>query len=68
MCIHPYALLDSLDLVHEFHLCHPPDVLELPDRPDHRQRKTETARTEAAGTEAIKGGGALRARPPLLLQ
>ena len=38
-CIHLYDLLDVLDLVHELHLCHPPDVLELPDRPDHRQQK-----------------------------
>ena len=41
MCVHPYDLLDVLDLVlvHELHLCHPPDVLELRDRPDHRQQK-----------------------------
>ena len=24
-------LLDALDLIHEFHLCHPSDVLELLD-------------------------------------
>ena len=28
-----------MDLVHEFHLCHPPDVPELADRPDHRKEK-----------------------------
>ena len=33
--VHLYALLDVLDLVHELHLCHPPDVLELHGRPDH---------------------------------
>ena len=30
MCAHLYDLLDVLDLVHELHLRHPPDVLELP--------------------------------------
>ena len=39
MCIHVYVLLDVLDLVHELPLCYPPDVLELLDRPDHRQQK-----------------------------
>ena len=34
MGVHLYDLLDVLDLVDELHLCHPPDVLELPDRPD----------------------------------
>ena len=38
--VHLYYLLDVLDLVLELHLCHLPDVLELPDRPDH------TAETE----------------------
>ena len=36
---HLYDQLDVLNLVHELHLCDPPDVLELPDRPDHRQQK-----------------------------
>ena len=31
MCIHLYVLLDVLDLAHELHLCHPPDVLERVD-------------------------------------
>ena len=39
MCMHLYDLLEVLELVHELHLCHPPDVLELPDRPDHTQQK-----------------------------
>ena len=29
--VHLYDLLDVLDLLDELHLCHPPDVLELPD-------------------------------------
>ena len=36
-----YDLLDVLDLVHELHACHPPDVLELPDRLDHTQQHTK---------------------------
>ena len=31
MCIQLYDLLDVLGLVHELHLCHPPDVLERAD-------------------------------------
>ena len=31
MCIQFYDLLDVLDLVHELHFCHPPDVLERAD-------------------------------------
>ena len=31
MCIQLYDLLDGLDLVHELHFCHPPDVLERAD-------------------------------------
>ena len=39
---HLYDLLDVLDLGRELHVCHPHDVLELPDRPDrpdHTQQK-----------------------------
>ena len=39
MGVHLYDLLNVLDLAHELHLCHPPDVLELPGRPDHTQQK-----------------------------
>ena len=42
-CDHPYDLLNILDLLDGLHLCHPPDVLELPDRPDHT---TETGKTK----------------------
>ena len=28
----------TLDLVHELHLCHQPDVLELSDPPDHTEQ------------------------------
>ena len=64
MCIHLYDLLDVPDLVHEFHLCHPPDVLELLDRPDHT---TETETTAGIGTTREGTGTpfacALRATP-----
>ena len=36
---HLYDLLDVLDLVDELHLCHPPDVLELPDQTQQKQKQ-----------------------------
>ena len=31
---------------HEFHLCHPPGVLEVPDRPDQAQQKQKLLKQE----------------------
>ena len=39
LCGHLYGLLDVLDLLDELRLCHPPDVMELPARPDHITQK-----------------------------
>ena len=64
--IHLYDLLDVLDLLDELHLCHPPDVLELPGRPDHTQQKQKQQKQQQGLGQ--QRGRALRARPPLLLQ
>ena len=43
MCIQLYDLLDVLDLVHELHFCHPPDVLERAD-PEMRRGSNRSPR------------------------
>ena len=43
MCIQLYDLLDGLDLVHELHFCHPPDVLERAD-PEMRRGSNRSPR------------------------
>ena len=40
LCTHFQDLLEVLNLIHQLHLCHPHDVLELLGRPDdHTQQK-----------------------------
>ena len=65
MCIHLYDLLDVLDLVHELHLCHPPDLLELPDRSDHTHCSKRNRNT--AGAETIKVGARCARAPPFVV-